>query len=192
MTSQLCENKQKNDEKVKNGKNIELLEHGKDNSEKPINDMGNNRIILIQKNWKKDLDQREKKMKKEIFKESVRAIPIVLYNPHTAVQLLRSTERKKLFFNAINCNDDKSVLSYNNDINTKYDNDNSNGNNNLYRNNYDNNFQNQNQNVMKSLNTNNLKLKHSAEIKYLEVMNSAQNGDKNILYDFFLQNNRNH
>ena len=86
-------------------------------------------------------------MKKEIFKDSVRAIPIVLYNPHTAVQLLRSTERKKLFFNAINCNDDKSVLTYNNDINTKYSNDN--GSNNLYRNNYDINFQNQNQNVMK-------------------------------------------
>ena len=31
------------------------------------------------------------------------------------------TERKKLFFNAINCNDDKSVLTYNNDINTKYE-----------------------------------------------------------------------
>ena len=184
MLSQLSEIKQ-NNEKFENCKNTALPIFGREGGEKPIFHKVNNRINIIQKNWKKDLDQREKKMKEEIFKDSVRAIPTVSYHPHTAVQLLRSTERENLFFNAINCNNNNNkknkILPFNSDISTKYNNGNTN---NFNKNIDENDFR--NQNITKSLNTNNVNLKHTAEIQYLKVINSAQNGDKEVLYDFFL------
>ena len=173
-----CQEKQKNDRKVRNGEKVKMKLPEAINGEKPYIDEFKNRINLIKKNRKSDLDEREKKIRSTVFKDSVRDIPFVSYNPHTAVQLLRSTEREKLYLDALNCNDNKTILIFDNDINN---------NNNNNNNNDRNNDKNININSIKSLNTDNINLKHSDERKYLKTIKLAQNGDEKVLYDYFLQ-----
>ena len=99
-----------------------------ENGEEPYRDLLKNRVDIIQKNRKILLDNREKKMRTKNFKESVRTIPNVLYNPHTALQLMKSTEGGNLFSNAIKYNTENSSVIFYDTVIDDYENENSNNN----------------------------------------------------------------
>ena len=234
-----CEIKQKNDQKEQAGEKFLPKKIETENGEEPYRDLLKNRVDIIQKNRKILLDNREKKMRTKNFKESVRTIPNVLYNPHTALQLMKSTEGGNLFSNAIKYNTENSSVIFYDTVIDDYENENSNNNNqnngsiqnnnnnnnsndnnhknnhnnddknnnnhyndnthfhdvnkhNKHKNNIKNNDKNENNNHLnninniKSFNTTNIKLKHTAEKKYLNALKSAKHGNEKSLFNFFI------
>ena len=146
------------------------------------------RIEEINKNLKNKMSMRNKKLKNKMFKESVNSIPNVSYNPHTAIQFIKSTGYSNLF--------NSSYLNNSN-------------NNNIYNNNEDNNENEENkldelsfctdndddkimiEKMKKHLNTNDINKKHEIEQNYLIALDKAKNGNKRALFDFFMYENEN-
>jgi hypothetical protein len=124
------------------------------------------RIEEININLKKKNVLRSKKLKNKIFKEAVDSIPNVAYNPHTAMQFVKSTAYSNLF-NSSSLNDDNKLdeLSFcaeNDDDKIMIE------------------------KMKKHLNTKEMNEKHEIEQNYLLALEKAKNGNKRALVDFFM------
>ena len=70
--------------------------------DEPFRDIYKDRITLLQKEFKEDSIIKQKNITKKMYSKAACEIPDVLYNPFTALKLMKSKERKKLFLNAAN------------------------------------------------------------------------------------------
>lgn len=116
-----CTDRQKNDILERSGKKIKM----KSNTllpceDEPYVDLFKERIKYLQVDRKEKVKLNIKKYNEKLFIDDMNSIPIVNYNPNTALQLLRSSDGNKLYNNAIN-NYDEKLIDFNTlNINQKH------------------------------------------------------------------------
>ena len=93
MTHPFCEEKQKNDKLERAGIIVKVKSPKSVNGEAVYTDLDKTRIDDIKKNRKKDLQLRKLKWEKKLYKDAIRTIPIVPYNP---IEVLREMKEKKI------------------------------------------------------------------------------------------------